>query len=530
LSSTGAQIAQKSVVEGKHRSGWLTGLTAVSTLSCVAILVAGYHGGMEDDAIYLPGIKKLLNPSLYPHDTQFFESQTKAFLLLRAVAASVRITHIPLEWMQFFWYVISVVALIAGCWYVASQCFQALRDRIGAVALVAPLLTMPVAGTALYIADQHLHPRTLAAALILFAIGAVLQRRHGLAVLCAVLALVVHPLMASFGICYLVVLALPLERWTIPTLASRTWGTVVRTGMLATLPLPIITRPNAAWREAALTRSYFFLWRWEWYEWLGIFGPMVLLWWFGKVGEKIGSPALAKLCRRLVVFSVIMSAAGMVVGLPRQLDWLAPVQPMRHLQLVYLLMLLVGGGLLAHFVLHSRAWRWMVLFVPLCGGMLYAQIASFATSPHIELPFMKPTNRWVRSFRWISDNTPKDAYFAVSPEYMDRPGEEYIGFRGIAERSKLADYSQDGAVVAVVPDLAPVWKKQVDAMKGYESFTREDFLRLKTEFGVDWALVEKVVPGMTCPYQQDGLAVCRIEQSRGLSNTRLEFGVVPESG
>ncbi|GAC1700490.1 MAG: hypothetical protein NVS9B4_01970 [Candidatus Acidiferrum sp.] len=469
-------------------------------LTFSAICIAGYHSGIEDDAIYLPAIKKMLNPALYPHDAPFFASQTKVFLLLRIVGESARVMHIPLEWIQLLWQVASVFLLVAGTWYVAARCFHELRDRFAAVALVSALLTMPVAGTSLFIADQHLHPRTLACAAILFATGAVLDRRYKLAIVCSLMALLIHPLMAAFGIVYLILLALPLQRLS-PKMVM----------VFVTLPLPIITRPNAAWREAALTRSYFFLWRWEWYEWLGIFAPMVLLWWFGKIADKTGLPALARLCRRLVLFSVLMSAAGIVVGIPARLDWLAPIQPMRHLQLVYLLMLLAGGGLLAHYILRNRVWRWLLLFIPLCGGMWFAQKESFSTSTHIELPGAPVTNRWVRCFRWIQENTPEDAYFAVDPGYMSRPNEDNFGFRAIAERSKLADYSKDAAVVAVTPDLAPKWKEQVDALRGYENFRREDFLRLKVEFGTDWALVEKEIPGLPCPYRQNNLAVCRIE-------------------
>ncbi|HKM89006.1 MAG TPA: hypothetical protein VJX29_00215 [Candidatus Acidoferrales bacterium] len=359
---------------------------------------------------------------------------------------------------------------------------------------------MPVAGTFLQIADQHLHPRTLACAAILFSIGALLDRRYKLAIACSFFALLLHPLMAAFGITYLIVLALPLER-LYPILA----------GGFVALPLPIITRPNAAWREAELTRTCMFLWNWKWYEWLGIFAPMALLWWFSRLGEKIGSPALSRMCRRLVLFSAAMSAAGLIVGIPARLDWLAPIEPMRHLQLVYLLMALSAGGLMAHYVLRNRGWRWLVLFIPLCGGMLFTQEKLFATSPHLEVPGVPATNRWVRCFLWIRQNTPQDAYFAVDPEYMSRPGEEYFGFRAIAERSKLADYSKDAAVVAITPDLGPAWKSQVDSLHDYRGFTREDFLRLRKEYGTDWALVEKEVPGLSCPYRRDNLAVCRIE-------------------
>jgi len=78
----------------------------------------------------------------------------------------------------------------------------------------------------------------------------------------------------------------------------------------------------------------------------------------------------------------------------------------------------------------------------------------------------------------------------------------------LPKRRKLAAYAQDAAVAA---DLALVWKRQVESMNGYANFTREDFLRLKREFGTNWALAEKEMPGLNCPYFKDGLAVGRIE-------------------
>ncbi len=480
---------------------WTLTIVVIAFLTSLAILVAGYHDGIEDDAIYLPAVKKLLNPALFPHDSEFFATQTKAFPLLRLVALSVRITHVRVAWVEFAWQALSIFVLLAACWYTAGVVFRELRDRIGAVALVSVLLTMPVAGTALYIADQHLHPRTLACAMIVFAVGAVLRKRLMTAMLCSVLALAIHPLMAAFGIAFLIVLAAPLERWMRPSLC----------GVMAALPIPVILNPSPAWKEAALTRSYFYLGQWTWYEWLGILGPLALMWWFSWVAEDMGLHKLALLCRRMSLYSVVLSLIGVAVSLPAQLRWLAPTQPMRHLQLVYLFMLLAGGGLISHYVLRNRLWRWLALFLPLCGGMAYAQHQLFTTSPHIDLPSDSDSNRWVRCFNWIRENTPQDAYFAVDPNYMSEQDEENIGFRAIAERSKLADYSKDAAVVAVAPDLARKWEEQVDAMQGYEKFTRDDFLRLKNEFGVDWALVEKDIPGLDCPYRQNGLAVCRIK-------------------
>ena len=39
------------------------------------------------------------------------------------------------------------------------------------------MLTLPVAGTAIYLADQHLHPRNIATALVLLAVSSILRDR-----------------------------------------------------------------------------------------------------------------------------------------------------------------------------------------------------------------------------------------------------------------------------------------------------------------------------------------------------------------
>ena len=49
----------------------------LSLLSAAAVLVHGYHPFIEDAEIYVPGIKKLLNPALYPYNAVFFASHAR---------------------------------------------------------------------------------------------------------------------------------------------------------------------------------------------------------------------------------------------------------------------------------------------------------------------------------------------------------------------------------------------------------------------------------------------------------------------
>ncbi|HXY78031.1 MAG TPA: hypothetical protein VEH47_04415, partial [Candidatus Acidoferrales bacterium] len=72
--------------------GWLT---LLALLAVFAMLVQGYHPGLEDDAFYLAAIKQDLNPSLFPHDADFFRVQFQATVFDKLIAFSLRSTHVP---------------------------------------------------------------------------------------------------------------------------------------------------------------------------------------------------------------------------------------------------------------------------------------------------------------------------------------------------------------------------------------------------------------------------------------------------
>jgi hypothetical protein len=143
--------------------------------------------------------------------------------------------------------------------------------------------------------------------------------------------------------------------------------------------------------------------------------------------------------------------------------------------------------------------------------MFVAQRLQYSSSEHLELPGLYSANPWLQAFAWIRQNTPTDAYFALDPEYMAAPGEDYHSFRALAERSQLADYIKDTAVVTQIPELAGVWERQNQAQKGWPRFQLADFERLKAEFGVDWVLVAFPQPkGLACVWHNGSLTVCRV--------------------
>ena len=518
-------------------------------LTFAAILVHGYHPGVEDDFVYLPAIKHKLNPALYPHDAEFFALQLQATVFDKVVAWSVRLTRLPLDWVVLAWQAAGIFLVLLGCWKIARRCFSENHARWAGVLLIAALLTMPVAGTALYLVDQHLHPRALATAFVLFAIASVLDRRFIRAIVWIFVAFAFHPIMAAFGASYCFFLAWPFAGArkengpaTVPSgsrsapLGATVRGIVVVPGLVAALPLGwIFEQPTAAWREAAATRSYYFLGKQEWYEWLGTFAPLVILFWFSRLGKTgpsartdpikpqaerrpsgraiIRSPEqlLSLVSRRLIWFTLFQFAVTLAIMLPPQVERFRTLQPLRYLHLVYVLMLLLGGGLLGKYVLKQKRWRWAVLFIPIAAGMFYAQRQQFPASAHVELGRAAVRNRWVQAFEWVRENAPGDAYFALGPRYYELPGQDWHSFRAIAERSQLADALKDPSVSTQVPRLAARWQRESHAQDGWEHFQRSDFERLKRDFGVNWVVLDHDVPGLNCPHSQRGISVCTIE-------------------
>ncbi|MGA3345794.1 MAG: hypothetical protein ABSC76_13085 [Terracidiphilus sp.] len=479
--------------------------------SLLGLAVMGYHPGFEDDGIYLTAVKSDLNPALYPHDAVFFRTQMQATIFDKSVAGFIHWTGIPVAYSELLWQFGSIALIVFGCWSIARKLFPEARAQWAGVALVTAMFTLPVAGTALYLVDQHLHPRALATGIVLLAVSRILAGKGWQALPLLLLAFLLHPIMAALGISFCFFLTLTKEERINAWLRSRR-----RPGpgsfAVALVPLRWVFSPTTpTWRAAIDARNYLLLYRWAWYEWLGAIAPLLLfglLWhWSRKRGESL----LARFALAVLLYGVFQMAVSMIILGTPALIRLTPLQPMRFLHLIYFFLMLVGGCLVGKYLLKASVWRWALFLVAINAGMFAAQQPLFASTEHLELPGRSSANPWLQAFAWIRQNTPLDAYFAVGPYYMPAPGEDYHCFRPLAERSLLADNIKDGSVVTQIPDLGEVWARQVQAQRGWAHFQLADFEHLKAEFGVDWVLVSYPPPaGLACQWHNDTLSVCRI--------------------
>jgi hypothetical protein len=480
-------------------------LPRLGAIAVLAVLVHGYHLGVDDSAIYVPAVKRVADPSLYPFGAEFFLSHARLSIFAGLVGGSARLSHLPADLAIFAWHVASVFLLLVAAWRLAGCCFENSHARWSGVALLAAALSVPVAGTALVVMDPYLTARSLSTPAALFAVGCYLSNRPRQALAWLAAAAALHPQMAVYAALFVGVMALAGRLRTLRPASVPAFG--------ATIGLPYFldfARLDGPARACLLSRTYFFVANWTWDEWAGVFAPLALLGWFAAARPRHTLPAFRRLAIASIPFGLAFTAAAVVLAIPR-LESYNRLQPMRSFHLLYAIFFVLLGGLIGEYGIKTRAWRWVALFVPLALGMALLQESAFPASQHVEWPGSGRGNTWISAFLWIRNHTPKDAVFALDPDYLARPGEDSHGFRAVAERSVLADNLKDSGVVSLFPQLANEWERQVAAQRGLDRFQLPDLRRLAARYPVTWILTVRPGPaGLECPYQNRDLAVCRM--------------------
>ena len=178
--------------------------------AALGFLVMGYHPGLEDDGVYLTAVKADLDPALFPYNSNFFRLQIQATVFDQWMAHFVRWTRIPLAWAELIFQWAALFLILWAVKKIANRLFEEETARWGGVAMVAAMFTLPVAGTALYMVDQHLHPRTLATTMILLAVWRILDEKPWQAAPLLLVAFLLHALMGAMGISFCIFLIVVL--------------------------------------------------------------------------------------------------------------------------------------------------------------------------------------------------------------------------------------------------------------------------------------------------------------------------------
>jgi len=474
-----------------------------------AVAIAGYHPYAEDAGIYVAGIKQALHPGIYGSSAFFLEPYLRVSLFPDLSAWLLRTLHLPLETYLFALQILTAWLLLFACWSLARRCFERPEERWAAVLLTAACLSVPVAGTSLFLMDPYLTSRSFSTPLSLLALAACLDRKLLRAALLLLLIGLFHPLMVIYATFFVLLL------WAVQTESLPVIAALAAAAIAAAAAVTFSQRHLAetiAYQNAVGSRYYFFLANWHWYEQLGVAAPVLILALYGfsrRPANLPGGIALARTCTLLGLISIFI--ALLFARESSRSHLVAALQPLRPFLLIYCCMFLVLGGVIGGSLLKRSIWRWVLLFAGVGSGLAFAQHQAFPASAQIELPGAVSRNGWTRAFLWIRDNTPPDARFALDADYIHTPGEDGQGFRALAERDALADRSKDGGAAAVFRQLADRWWIEQTATTNLNKIDEAERVRRLAPFHVDWIVLNASTPTrLPCPFVDDAVKVCRL--------------------
>lgn len=509
----------------------------ITALTAAALFIHGFHPYAEDGGLYLAGVKRVLDPSLYASGPEFVLGHLRFSVFAPAMAWVVRTTGMRLEAVLLLVHLASIWLTLWAAWILARRCFVSLRQRTGAVALLAIWLSLPIAGTSLMLMDPYVTARSISTPLTLLAmVGAIdfLRSLRGgdrwkwssLALVAGALAIagLAHPLMAAYGFgCVLVLSTTIPERRTTRRLAVLG---LALAAVLVAAALTVVAQPESvAYHSVAMSRAYWFLGQWHWYELIGAAAPLSILAFFAWREHEIHSEqwALAQMCVTAGLIALMVALIFAREGSATHI--VARLQPMRIFQQIYIVMILFLGASLARWM-SRKTLRWAGVFGVLATAMYFAERATFPASAHIELMEFggQPVNGWVQAFEWVRQNTPKNAVFALDADYITRPGEDAQCFRAIAERSALPDYSKDGGEAAITPGLTDEWKAGQEAQERLSERSDQERLASLAPKGVEWVVLKRdAITGFSCDYANATVKVCRLPNEDSTDGEKLSL-------
>ena len=172
------------------RAAWHLGGAVVFGL--LALLnVGGYRYGVSDQAFYLPVVLQQIDPSLFPHDADLLDAQNRYFAFDDWFATLIVLTgaSVPAAFLLAY---LGGLATLYGAAAVMGRSLYFTCWGTGAF-ITALAIRHRIPDTAVNTLESYLHPRQLAFAVGLAAVGLFLHRGRWSVVATVALAALFHP-------------------------------------------------------------------------------------------------------------------------------------------------------------------------------------------------------------------------------------------------------------------------------------------------------------------------------------------------
>jgi hypothetical protein len=384
--------------------------TALAAAGLLFILLAtasagGYRFGVSDQAFHVPAVVRALTPAAFPHDASLLDAEARLMVFDDIVAAAVRTSGLSIETIFLLGYLVTTALLWVGLVLLARTIYGSAWSLLLLGAIVT--LRHRIPRTTVNSFEPYFYPRTLAFALGVLGIAAVLRRRPWFAVAATGAAVVAH---ATTGLWFVVVVAVAWMRldsrvrrlaWAgvAGVLVVAAW--MALSGRLASSLAPM----DGTWLAVMADNNSLFPTEWPAWAWaVNLALPVVL---FGIHRARVRRQS-SRVEDEAVVWGALALVAVFVASLPLVAwRWTLPTQLQfsRVFWLIDFLVALYGVALIDDLVRHrsSRSTLSRIALAVLAIALLRGTFVMRREHPERALfQVTLPVSDWNDAMQWLA--------------------------------------------------------------------------------------------------------------------------------
>jgi hypothetical protein len=431
---------------------------------------AGYRYGASDLAFYAPAVIQQLDPRLFPRDSPLIHAQADLTLMDETVGAIARVTGASLPTLFIVLYTATLGLLALGGARLGGALF---REPWAVAALVAALtLKHAIARSGTNTLESYFHPRQLAFAFGVLALGEFLRRRYFVmaALICGSASL--HPTTTLWFVIWLWVALFACEpAWRRRLAMISAAGGVIAIWIVTLGPLAHRLRiMDPEWLAAIADKSYLFPLQWPFGVWALNLGYIVLV---GAAYRARSAAGLLHERETALVAGGLALAAVFLASLPFNAARVAlaiQLQPARIFWMLDLLALAYLVWMLAEGTRprRSRAITAAALVLAFSAARgIYLMTVLFPARPLVQVNV--PDDDWGRVMAWAAASDPASGWIA-DPLHAARHG---TSVRVAGRRDVFVEALKDAALGMYDRNVAMRTRDRIAALSDFHVLTAE---------------------------------------------------------
>lgn len=463
-----------------------SGYLLLLILTTILMYLLPYRYGVEDQAIYIPLIKKEINPQLFYEDYLIQNNHQKTpFIYL--VKFLVKITGKDIKLIFTILYFLSLYFFFLGVYFLTYTLFDS--QTVSTVSIALFLFPKWVGATGLQTYEIYLHPRFLITPLILFCLYFLIRKKYLLLLFALTIILLIHPIsviaLTIITLIYLIYsynnkLLSMLHKLISYILIVPIVGVIIFAFLLSINKAINLNNliMNKEWLTVVQKRdSYAFpqLWNIQSFASLLIFYLFYLLFTLlNKITKQL--PNIKKESTALINISILTTLLLALITII--INQFIPFSLLIQLQLARSLTIFSYMALICFAYVITRVYKLRVNpFYKLIIMSLFIFTVLWNNQPNYP-----NDSEWIDIQLWAKNNTSINEVFLTPPNKT--------GFRIFSERKIIGEY-KDGAPVIFSFKFATIWRQRMEDLQSYILFSENDINRLKTKYHFDYVVVEK---------------------------------------